>query len=238
MSNVKCTGPLEMILYTPLIKKIIKHKLFSKISPNFITGLNMLLIAIVTILILQQKILLGFIIYATYPFFDLLDGALAREYNKSTYFGRFLDSFSDIVGEIVVLISLMIALNEPIIANIIMISIIIISKLTSALAGINKLLARLEHKKIRNKKASTEKYYDLINYKFLFKKNSIKKKLLKTMYNTGMLLTRNDTRKIIAIILIILNLKIAIIPYYLIIFIGVFFEGIFSLIKLDQNVRN
>jgi len=240
MSNVKTTGPLEMILFTPVIKRIIKWKLFSKISPNMVTAINLILVGLVSTLILQGKIILAFGIYIIYPFFDLLDGAVAREYKKGSFFGKFFDSFSDIVGETIVLSALLFTFQgKEFILTATLLLFIIIAKITSVLSGLIRVQAQITNKKSQKGITSTERYYSYINFKFIKdKKISFLSKIKKLIFKLGILCTRNDTRKIIAFILLLLGFKLLIIPFYTIIFLGVFITSINALIQIDKHVRN
>jgi phosphatidylglycerophosphate synthase len=64
------------------------------ISPDAltVTGLIVTIVAAVT---LTQNLLLGGLLILIGGFFDLLDGAVAKEHNKLTDFGAFLDSVVD-----------------------------------------------------------------------------------------------------------------------------------------------
>ena len=59
-----------------------------------------------SILIISKKFaVIGVILYLFFNVLDLLDGAIARIYNKKSKFGAFFDGLVDLVGEILILLS-------------------------------------------------------------------------------------------------------------------------------------
>ena len=73
--------------------------IFLKFSPNFITFINFLvaLISIFFIISLDNHLFnWGILLYFFYRILDFSDGSVARYYNISSFFGRFIDAFLDI----------------------------------------------------------------------------------------------------------------------------------------------
>lgn len=89
-----CNVVLSKISYfiTPLF-------IFLKFSPNFITLINFFvaLASIFLIISLDGKLFIwGILLYFLYRILDFSDGSVARYYNISSFYGRFIDSFLDI----------------------------------------------------------------------------------------------------------------------------------------------
>jgi phosphatidylglycerophosphate synthase len=102
----KGTGLIDHYIFRNIIKKLFKFFNFKKIHPNFIVLLNIFLVIISFFLIISKNYLfgiLGLTIYFFYDLFDLLDGAIARYYNKTSKFGALFDSLSDFFSELLIL---------------------------------------------------------------------------------------------------------------------------------------
>lgn len=97
------------------------------LSPNVITIFGCLLNVAVAIVIALGRLRLGGILLIPAFVMDAFDGAVAREMNRVTKFGAFLDSCLDRVSESAVLLALAwwyISTKEPLLALLAVISII------------------------------------------------------------------------------------------------------------------
>jgi len=106
MENItKGTGLIEHYIYRYIVYFLIKH-LKLNINPNIITFLSLLYVIFCSILIISKKFaVVGVILYVFFNILDLLDGAVARIYNRKSKFGAFFDGLVDLVGEILILLS-------------------------------------------------------------------------------------------------------------------------------------
>ncbi|MFP4465517.1 MAG: CDP-alcohol phosphatidyltransferase family protein [Candidatus Goldiibacteriota bacterium] len=78
------------------------------ITPNFITWTGFFINAAGAFFIFSGEFLTGGFIILFGSLFDLLDGALARQMNKKTKFGGFLDSVTDRLSEGVLYLALLV----------------------------------------------------------------------------------------------------------------------------------
>jgi len=85
----------------PLTRKIIH------INPNVLTLLGLLLAFVSAFFFALREVLLAGVFLLTSGFFDVLDGEVARENNRITRFGGFLDSVCDRFGDAAVIIGAM-----------------------------------------------------------------------------------------------------------------------------------
>ncbi len=85
----------------PLAKSI------TEINPNTITILGLLLSLVSAILFAEKEIFTAGAFLLAGGFFDVLDGLVARENNRTTKFGGFLDSVSDRFADAAVIIGAM-----------------------------------------------------------------------------------------------------------------------------------
>ena len=76
------------------------------LKPNHLTILGLFCGLSASLAILQNKILLSIFFIILACLFDILDGALARNFNLSTKFGAFLDSVCDRFVDTLLLISI------------------------------------------------------------------------------------------------------------------------------------
>lgn len=85
-------------LLRPMAKRIIG------VNPNSLTILGLLISFVSAIFFARREVLIAGIFLLASGFFDVLDGAVARENNRITSFGGFLDSVSDRFADSAVLI--------------------------------------------------------------------------------------------------------------------------------------
>jgi len=100
----KGTGLIEHYIYRPIVYLLIKYFKLN-INPNIITFLSLLYVIFCSILIISKKFaVVGVVLYLFFNILDLLDGAIARIYNRKSKFGAFFDGLVDLVGEILILL--------------------------------------------------------------------------------------------------------------------------------------
>ncbi len=80
---------------------------FTAINPNTITIFGLLLSLVSAVLFAEREILAAGAFLLAGGFFDVLDGLVARENNRTTKFGGFLDSVSDRFADAAVIIGAM-----------------------------------------------------------------------------------------------------------------------------------
>ncbi len=85
----------------PLTRKI------TYINPNTLTLLGLLLAFASAIFFAMREVLLAGVFLLASGFFDVLDGEVARENNRITRFGGFLDSICDRFGDAAIIIGAM-----------------------------------------------------------------------------------------------------------------------------------
>jgi len=168
------TGLLEHYVIIKFLSNILN--LFKNINPNFITFLSFILAVVSAIFIIKWYIIYWLISYFFFPVLDLLDGAIARKFNKKSIFWAVFDWFIDTIAEIIILLSLWFYFQQE---NIFFYLVIFIL--------ISHLLA-LRINWILNIKERQLDFRDI--------KNPIKFIIV--------ILTRNDSRKLILLILWIL----------------------------------
>jgi len=86
---------------SPLTKKI------TYINPNTLTIFGLLLAFVSAIFFARREVLAAGVFLLASGFFDILDGEVARENNRITGFGGFLDSVCDRFGDAAVIIGAM-----------------------------------------------------------------------------------------------------------------------------------
>ena len=79
----------------------------SRLSPNAITGLGLVIQAGSAWAILQGRLFLAALIALAAAVFDLLDGAVARSQNRESPFGALVDSTSDRLADMLFFLPLM-----------------------------------------------------------------------------------------------------------------------------------
>jgi archaetidylinositol phosphate synthase len=83
----------------PLAKKI-------KINPNIITLIGLIISMLAAYAFAMDELLVGGCLILLSGFFDVVDGAVARNNNKNTRFGGFLDSTSDRFADAFIIIGI------------------------------------------------------------------------------------------------------------------------------------
>ena len=76
------------------------------INPNIITAFSVLYALFSAYLIVVNHPIIGSVLYFFFGIPDLLDGAVARLYNRKSKFGAFFDGFADSFAEVVMLITI------------------------------------------------------------------------------------------------------------------------------------
>jgi|GEM_PF-5406589 len=107
------TGLIDHYLYRKIVVWLIS-KFHLDINPNFITSLSLLYSLFCSYLIVSGHPLIGAILYMFFNVLDLLDGAIARVYNRKSLVGAFFDGLVDVLSEIVVLYSIGIYFDKKI----------------------------------------------------------------------------------------------------------------------------
>lgn len=95
-----------------------------------ITWFGFLLAVIAAILVFTEHLLAAGLLVLTAGFFDILDGALARQTNQTTRFGSILDSTLDRLSEGVVLLSILaLYANRQEVIQIMLVCVVLLSSL-------------------------------------------------------------------------------------------------------------
>jgi len=114
LSDIESVLPLKtwwaMLFVLPLSRRLTRYVVNNtSLSPNLITGVGLLLRLITGVCFFYGSIFLfwvgAFSFFAAYVC-DCTDGAVARLTGKASEFGRYLDHISDLVGDVLILISL------------------------------------------------------------------------------------------------------------------------------------
>ncbi|MBA2840131.1 phosphatidylglycerophosphate synthase [Methanococcus maripaludis] len=104
------TGLIDHYVYREIVYWIIK-KINPDINPNIITLVSLVYAMSSALVIVSGHVIIGSLMYMFFNVFDLMDGAIARIYNKKSTFGAFIDGLIDLIGELCVLLSLGIYFN-------------------------------------------------------------------------------------------------------------------------------
>lgn len=105
-SNVTAgTGLIDHYLYRKIVIWLISTFRLD-VNPNLITMLSLVYALFCSYLIVIGYPLLGAVLYMFFNVLDLLDGAIARVYNRKSVFGAFFDGLVDVLSEIVILYSI------------------------------------------------------------------------------------------------------------------------------------
>jgi len=105
-SNVTAgTGLIEHYVYRKIVIWLISTFRLD-VNPNLITMLSLVYALFCSYLIVSGHPLVGSILYIFFNVLDLLDGAIARVYNRKSVFGAFFDGLVDVLSEIVILYSI------------------------------------------------------------------------------------------------------------------------------------
>ncbi len=101
--RIKARALVESMLESPIVKFL----MFLRLTPNTLTLIG-LTVACLSAYLASIGLLLpsGLVLIAS-GMFDLLDGSLARATNQATKFGALLDSLTDRVSELIVLLGVM-----------------------------------------------------------------------------------------------------------------------------------
>ena len=101
--RIKARALVESMLESPIVKFL----MFLRLTPNTLTLIG-LTVACLSAYLASIGLLLpsGLVLIAS-GMFDLLDGTLARATNQATKFGALLDSLTDRVSELIVLLGVM-----------------------------------------------------------------------------------------------------------------------------------
>jgi CDP-diacylglycerol--glycerol-3-phosphate 3-phosphatidyltransferase len=89
-----------------LLAPLIKALAAAGVTPNAVTVAGLVIVAVASILIWQEFLLVGAILLAIGAGLDAVDGGLARAQGGGTPFGGFLDSTLDRTGEAIVYIGI------------------------------------------------------------------------------------------------------------------------------------
>jgi len=93
------TEALFQVLFSKISYFFTPIFIIFKITPNTITFMNFIVSIFSIILILNGKgsfLEYGILLYLVYRIFDFCDGAVARHFKQSTFYGRFIDGLADI----------------------------------------------------------------------------------------------------------------------------------------------
>jgi len=129
MKSFVYENPIDRILYYS-IEYISDYVYFLNITPNMITFLSLVTGLYSAYLIYQKKIYLAFFIWIISYYLDLLDGYIARKYDKGSVFGGWFDHISDMIKLLVIIYVLYI--QEKYLIITILVSIFIVSLLNTS----------------------------------------------------------------------------------------------------------
>ncbi len=104
MNISQTTKRLELLITRPIIPLLAK----SKLTPDILTWIGLLLSVVTAWFIATGNLFLGGFLVLFSGLFDMLDGSLARYTGKSTKFGAFLDSTVDRISEALLFLGLLI----------------------------------------------------------------------------------------------------------------------------------
>ncbi|HEX5397219.1 MAG TPA: CDP-alcohol phosphatidyltransferase family protein [Candidatus Limnocylindria bacterium] len=82
-----------------ILAPIVRVAMALHVTPNTITVIGLLIVAVAAILVASGQLLLGAVVVTAGSALDAVDGALARANGGGTAFGSFLDSTLDRAGE-------------------------------------------------------------------------------------------------------------------------------------------
>ncbi|PLW79479.1 hypothetical protein C0585_07555 [Candidatus Woesearchaeota archaeon] len=200
----KGTGIIDHYVFRHMVYFLIKIFGFRKIHPNWIVLFNLVFAGFCAYLISIGDLaiaLIGSFLFIFFDMFDLLDGAVARVYGKTSKFGGFFDGLADILAEILILISVGIYFSELMKVLYLLIFILVIIVINLRIKWI------LEDKEVQ---------INLLDLKVSSFMDKVKYLVI--------LATRNDSRKII----IFLGLLFSNIYLIIIYFVGLYFLSMVS----------
>lgn len=91
-----------------IIKLIVKVLALSRISPNALTFIGLLINIYAAVLLAQGRFLSAGLVIIGAGIFDMVDGRVARETNRVTKFGGFFDSVLDRYSDLALLMGLLV----------------------------------------------------------------------------------------------------------------------------------
>ena len=89
-----------------VLDPVVRLAMALHVTPNAITVLGLLMVAIAALLVANGQLLLGALVVTAGSLLDAVDGALARAGGGATDFGSFLDSTLDRAGEAILYIGI------------------------------------------------------------------------------------------------------------------------------------
>ncbi len=96
------------LFFGSIIDAIVRALALSKVHPNVLTFVGLLINIWAAFLFAQGKFLIGGFVLIGAGLFDMVDGRVARETNQVTRFGGFFDSVLDRYSDLGVLIGLLV----------------------------------------------------------------------------------------------------------------------------------
>lgn len=94
--------------FDPYLQRVLEKVLGERANPNFFTLMGFLATLIASLLILKGFWILAGLMVILSGLFDLFDGVIARNLDKVTAFGGFLDSVLDRYSDLLLLMALLI----------------------------------------------------------------------------------------------------------------------------------
>ena len=128
------TESISQVIFCRISYLITPIFIYIKVTPNIITLLNFIISIFSIVLIFLGDVIFfnyGIFLYFLYRVIDFCDGGVARHRNISTFYGRFIDAVADIFFNSFILFSLSFFAYEYFDSNILLITGIMASILTS-----------------------------------------------------------------------------------------------------------
>jgi CDP-diacylglycerol--glycerol-3-phosphate 3-phosphatidyltransferase len=91
-----------------LIRLIVRALALSRIHPNVLTFIGLVVNAVAAVLLARGRFLVAGIVIVVAAIFDMVDGRVARETQQVTPFGGFFDSVVDRYSDLVLLMGLLV----------------------------------------------------------------------------------------------------------------------------------
>ncbi len=91
-----------------VIRKIVRGLALSRIHPNALTFIGLIINGVAALLLAQGRFLAAGLVIIGAGLFDMVDGRVARETNQVTRFGAFFDSVIDRYSDLVLLMGLLV----------------------------------------------------------------------------------------------------------------------------------
>jgi len=200
------TWPVDHYIYKPLVEILVKKGMLKIFSPNFLTTVWLILAICSSILIVKGYLLIWLLLYILFPFIDLMDGAVARYYRKTSTVGAFYDGLVDAISEILILLAVWYYFWELMLFIYLLLFILFIQVFSNRLNWILEVKER--------------------------QLNFLK---IKGIMLFPVLVTRNDTRKILLFMFALFNSYILIIMYFAWLYALALLNWIFTLIKRSKE---